>query len=86
MAPAVVNWPCVPNKMSDLLGFTSITLVSFVFLFIAIRWPHLSNIIFNRTPFAGGALGFNLAEINSLITQNVFSDFKNVNNLKFKNR
>ena len=28
----------------------------------------LSNIIFNRTSFAGGALGFNLTEINNLIT------------------
>lgn len=43
-----------------------------------------SNIIFNRTPFAGGALGFNLAEINSLITQNVFSDFKNVHKVDNK--
>ena len=43
-----------------------------------------SNIIFNRTPFAGGALGFNLAEINSLITQNVFSDFKNVHEVDNK--
>ena len=43
-----------------------------------------SNIIFNRTPFAGGALGFNLAEINSLITQNVFSDFKNVHEVDIK--
>jgi asparagine synthase (glutamine-hydrolysing) len=44
----------------------------------------LSNIIFNRTPFAGGALGFNLAEINSLITQNVYSDFKNVHKVDNK--
>lgn len=43
-----------------------------------------SNIIFNRTPFAGGALGFNLAEINSLITQNVFFDFKNVHKVDNK--
>ena len=27
----------------------------------------LSNIIFNRTSFAGGALGFNLSEINKLV-------------------
>ena len=27
----------------------------------------LSNIIFNRTSFAGGALGFNLSEINRLV-------------------
>lgn len=44
----------------------------------------LSNIIFNRTPFAGGALGFNLAEINSLITQDVYSDFKNVHKVDNK--
>ncbi|NDB30101.1 asparagine synthase (glutamine-hydrolyzing), partial [archaeon] len=44
----------------------------------------LSNIIFNRTPFAGGALGFNLAEINNLITQNVYSDFKNVHKVDNK--
>ena len=43
-----------------------------------------SNIIFNRTPFAGGALGFNLAEINRLITQNVFSDFNNVHKVDNK--
>jgi len=43
-----------------------------------------SNIIFNRTPFAGGALGFNLAEINRLITQNVFFDFKNVHKVDNK--
>lgn len=44
----------------------------------------LSNLIFNRTPFAGGALGFNLAEINNLITQNVYSDFKNVHQVDNK--
>lgn len=44
----------------------------------------LSNIIFNRTPFAGGALGFNLAEINSLITQDVYVDFKNVHKVDNK--
>ncbi len=32
--------------MSDLLGFTSITLVSLIIIFITIRWPHLSNILF----------------------------------------
>ena len=34
----------------------------------------LSNIIFNRTSFAGGALGFNLTEINNLITGGISED------------
>ena len=34
----------------------------------------MSNIIFNRTSFAGGALGFNLTEINNLITGGISAE------------
>ena len=36
----------IPSFTSDMLGFASIALVSLVALFIAVRWPKISKIIF----------------------------------------
>ena len=38
-----------------------------------------SNILFNRTSFAGGAIGFNLVEINKLISGGIPSDSELIN-------
>ena len=39
----------------------------------------LSNILFNRTSFAGGALGFNIPEINKLLSEGITEEFQLVN-------
>jgi asparagine synthase (glutamine-hydrolysing) len=39
----------------------------------------VSNILLNRTSFAGGALGFNLPEIDSLLNEGISEDFQLVN-------
>ena len=39
----------------------------------------LSNILLNRTSFAGGALGFNLPEIEDLLVNGITDDFKLIN-------
>tara|TARA_B100000131_G_scaffold119229_1_gene116215 strand:- start:386 stop:994 length:609 start_codon:yes stop_codon:yes gene_type:complete len=36
----------------------------------------LSNILLNRTSFAGGALGFNLPEINNLLFEGITQDYE----------
>ena len=38
-----------------------------------------SNILFNRTSFGGGAIGFNLVEINKLINGGIPSDSELIN-------
>lgn len=40
------------------------------------RGDMLSNILLNRTSFAGGALGFNLPEINSLLSEGITQDYE----------
>jgi asparagine synthase (glutamine-hydrolysing) len=39
----------------------------------------LSNILLNRTSFAGGALGFNLPEIDDLLVNGITNDFELIN-------
>jgi asparagine synthase (glutamine-hydrolysing) len=39
----------------------------------------ISNILFNRTSFAGGALGFNIPEINKLLSGGISKEFQLVN-------
>ena len=43
----------------------------------------VSNILFNRTSFSGGALGFNLSEINNLVSgiSNEYSSIHYVDNM-----
>ena len=40
------------------------------------RGDMLSNILLNRTSFAGGALGFNLPEINNLLFEGITQDYE----------
>ena len=46
------------------------------FNFKSHRGNMLSNILLNRTSFAGGALGFNLPEINNLLVEGNTSDYE----------
>ena len=43
------------------------------------RTNMLSNILLNRTSFAGGALGFNLPEIDNLLVNGITNDFELIN-------
>jgi asparagine synthase (glutamine-hydrolysing) len=43
------------------------------------RTNMLSNILLNRTSFAGGALGFNLPEIDDLLVNGITNDFELIN-------
>ena len=49
------------------------------FNFKSHRGNLLSNILLNRTSFAGGALGFNIPEINKLISGGISKEFQLVN-------
>ena len=49
------------------------------FSFKSHRGNLLSNILLNRTSFAGGALGFNIPEINNLLMGGVSEEFQLVN-------
>ena len=44
----------------------------------------LSNILLNRTSFAGGALGFNVPEIEDLLVNGITDDFELINNVDNK--
>ena len=46
------------------------------FNFKSHRGNMLSNILLNRTSFAGGALGFNLPEINNLLVEGITSEYE----------
>ena len=46
------------------------------FNFKSHRGNMLSNILLNRTSFAGGALGFNLPEINNLLVDGITSEYE----------
>ena len=46
-----------------------------LFQFSGHRSNMLSNILLNRTSFAGGALGFNLPEINNLLSDGISDEF-----------
>jgi len=46
------------------------------FNFKSHRGNMLSNILLNRTSFAGGALGFNLPEINNLLFEGITQDYE----------
>ena len=38
----------------------------------------VSNILFNRTSFSGGALGFNLSEINNLVSGGISDEYSSI--------
>ena len=54
------------------------------FSFKSHRGNLLSNILLNRTSFAGGALGFNIPEINNLLMGGVSEEFQLVNYVDHK--
>ena len=54
------------------------------FSFKSHRGNLLSNVLLNRTSFAGGALGFNIPEINNLLMGGVSQEFPLVNYVDYK--
>ena len=54
------------------------------FNFKSHRGNMLSNILLNRTSFAGGALGFNLPEINNLLVEGITSEYELIHSVDNK--
>ena len=48
------------------------------FMFDNHRSNLVSNILFNRTSFSGGALGFNLSEINNLVSGGISNEYSSI--------
>ena len=49
-----------------------------LFMFDNHRSNLVSNILFNRTSFSGGALGFNLSEINNLVSGGISNEYSSI--------